>query len=242
MRRLILSLVLMAGAAFGQYRPVMVNTNTHVMVYAMTNGPVVLTNQVVGGNLTVSNLTITGDMALTNTTWDDLRFPVYGLSRAGNNDPQQVFNDGPSGNMEGIYFSPTVNQELFGAGQMDHAWARGTEISPHVHFHPTTTATGAVTWGVVVSYAAIGHAWTATVTQDVTYGWTTNSQWKYFLADFEPHFPVPTNATESFGIKFRVFRNATSTNDTYPGDAALDDVDIHYQQGKVGTPDEFPAP
>jgi hypothetical protein len=52
------------------------------------------------------------------------------------------------GGLEGYLFSATTLQRVFCNFHIDHDIARGTVLFPHIHWTPTTTATGVVRWGI----------------------------------------------------------------------------------------------
>jgi hypothetical protein len=231
MRAIFVAMIL-AGAATGEaasnWVPVAVNTNT-----GETRPQLAST--------VFSNVVISGDLTYTNTVWDDLTFPAYGLGRAGNADPDVVFNSGPSADMAGVLFDATADQEIFGKAQMRHSYKPRTALRAHWHWSPTTTGTGAVCWAISVSWAGIHSNFPASTLAGIaTNHVNAAAQWKHFISESVTITP-PAGAGESSILMFRAFRDADNPADTYPADADLLDVDFHFEINKPGTSDELPG-
>jgi hypothetical protein len=220
-----MTLFLAASAALGQstsnWTPLAVNTNTGAIKPA-------------GILLAFSN-----SISYLDTAWDDLTFPAYGLGRAGNNDPDVVYNRGPGGDMIGVLFDAAADQEMFGKAQFRHSYKPGTAVRPHFHYSPTTAGTGSVVWAVAYSWAPISSNFPATATVTMTNAINTPGQWAHLLAG-GVDIAAPPGAGESSIMLFRIYRDANNAGDTYPADVDLLDFDIHFQMDKIGTDDELP--
>ncbi|NIQ10462.1 MAG: hypothetical protein GWO10_16320 [candidate division Zixibacteria bacterium] len=176
------------------------------------------------------HLTLVGDA----TVWDDLRVPVYQTKLGGTKDPDfvKVLDDGAGS--QGVFaylFDKTTEEELYFAVQLPHAWKAGSSITPHVHWMPTDTDTGSVVWGIEYSWASINGTFgnTTLVTKtDAADGTADKHQMAVFSAI------SGTGHTASSMIICRVYRKAADAADTYNADAALIEVDFHYEVDKIG--------
>lgn len=178
--------------------------------------------------------------------WDDLVQPFVVRSTTGVNNPS---TGSWSDNMQGLLFSGSTMNQVWADYHITHTYAMGTNVFPHIHWLPTTTATGTVRWGVEYRYAK-GHgqqAFTAPVTFYIEHNIAS--------ASFEKHMVSEATDLQAFGagvlepdavIKIRFFRDAGHANDTYPDDVHAWQGDLHYQIGQLGTrnkePDFFVLP
>lgn len=172
--------------------------------------------------------------------WDDLIQSFVVKSTNGLNNP--TFGSW-GGNMQGLLFSPSEMNQVWADYHISHKYAMNTNVFPHIHWLPTTTATGVVRWGVEYRYAK-GHgqqAFSTPVTFYMEHTITSNS--------FETHFVTEASNEQSFGagvlepdtaIKIRFFRDAAHANDTYPDPVHAWQGDLHYQIGQLGTRNKAP--
>lgn len=171
--------------------------------------------------------------------WTDLRVPVSSTNKGGSKDPDflQIQDDGAGS--QGLFtyqFSPNTEEELYFVTQMPHGWVAGTNIDCHVHWGPTSANIGGVVWGVEYSIASAGEQLgpsTIIKNTDTTDG--TFPQNRYFDIQAIDMTGVDLSAL----IVCRVFRDATNVLDTYPDDAALFEIDFHYQQDALGSTTEL---
>ena len=148
------------------------------------------------------------------------------------------------GGLEGYGFSATAMNQVWVDFHVDHDYALGTNLYPHVHWTPTTTATGTVRWGVEYSVAK-GHqqaAFPATTTVYVEQTISTASQWTHFIAEVSDLNAIPgTNIEPDTVIKVRIFRDAAHPNDTYPGVVHAWQSDLHYRANRFATLNKAPS-
>lgn len=131
-------------------------------------------------------------------------------------------------------FAPDQNEELFFAAQMPHSWAEGTEIRPHIHWAPLEAGSGNVRWGLEYTIASPFEIFAETET---IYGTSTvQDPYAHQITDLDPDIDM-TGRNISSMLKARVFRDAV--NDTYNFEAALLEIDIHYQIDGLGSKEEF---
>jgi hypothetical protein len=172
--------------------------------------------------------------------WEDLRFAAVVSKLGGVKDPTLYqFIDNGSGST-GVFtykFNESTEEEIFFAVQMPHSWKIGSDISPHVHWTPTNTDTGAVVWGLEYTWASIGDTFPATTIITATDPADGSSE-GHQLAEFSDVTAAAISGVSSMML-VRVFRNATSAADTYDTAAALLEFDIHYQIDAIGSTDEY---
>ena len=151
------------------------------------------------------------------------------------------FRDNGAGS-DGVYsyaFDKASEEEVLFEVQVPHGLKPGTELRPHVHWSPgASTNTGKVRWGLEYTIANVYDVMPVT---KIIYADDVGSgvAYKHQLAAFAP---ITGSWTESLMMECRLFRNATdATNDTFDADAFLLEFDLHYDQDKLGTYDEYPT-
>jgi len=167
----------------------------------------------------------------TATMWDDLRFPAVSL-RAGSATPSwSTFKDGTNA----WHFSKVSDNEVEFAVQLPHAWLEGSDIEPHVHWCPSDTDTGDVTWKLEYTWANIFDTFGATTTIAVTDA-ADGTAYKHQLADFAAI--SGTGKTMSSMLICRLFRDVSDADD-YDNDAILLEIDFHIQIDSFGSKEEY---
>jgi len=183
----------------------------------------------------------------TFTNWDDMRIPVYSTKVGGSKEPGwgQLKDDG-SGS-QGVFtylFDDSTEEELYFAVQMPHSWKFGTDISPHVHWTPTVNggAGEVVSWGMEYTLSDIGGVYGNT---SIIYTYETIPGGDlvadtHYLSEF-PHIDMSGIDSVSAMLICRVFRDATGAGgtDDYGDDAALFEIDFHYQIDSLGSQLEY---
>lgn len=139
-------------------------------------------------------------------------------------------------------FVPDLVQSGYGNFHIDHDYAPGTAIYPHIHWAVDSNVVATVRWGVEWTYAK-GHGQMAFgPTQTFYMEQTTNGvPYTHYVTECSDLQAIPGTDIETDGfILLRIFRDATHPNDT------LDDLvfgialDLHYQASQLTTP--FKAP
>lgn len=169
--------------------------------------------------------------------WDDLRFPASAANPPGlASDPDYDTTSG------GWLFAATGTELLFFQGQLPHAYAEYTGITPHVHWMKTTSASGNVVWEFAYKKARIGEVMDAAFTT-VTASTTVNGTPDNDTAD--EHLITSFGEMEegSFEISdmllMKVSRLGGDGSDTYAADARLIEFDIHLRHDQLGSSGEF---
>jgi hypothetical protein len=190
------------------------------------------------------------DITLSDTVWDDLRVPALSTKSGGSKIPgtSKLVDDG-SGS-QGILtyvFDKATEEELYFAVQMPHAWKFETAIHPHVHWTPVADgAEGAkVSWGLEYSVAKIG---TTFPDSTIIYGDTATPNEdlianRHYLTEIGDGSGISMTGVDSVSpmILCRIFRDATGAGgtDDYDDDAALLEIDFHYEIDALGSRDEY---
>jgi hypothetical protein len=150
----------------------------------------------------------------------------------------------------GLYlysFSATQMREVFASMHIDHDYAIGTPMYPHMHFTVNSTASGVVRWGFEYSVAKGHQQATGSIYGPSTIVYVeqtingTTDQYKHFVAEVsEANAIPPTNLEPDTVILMRVFRDATHPNDTYPDAVFGIQTDLHYQTSRWATKNKSP--
>ena len=175
-------------------------------------------------------------LELQETVWDDLRTPSNSVKVQGSSGiPSYAqFADDGSGST-GVYtymFEPTDLNQVFFTIQMPHTYKEGTDLVPHVHWAPQSTNGGNCEWKMEYTIANIGTVFgdTATVTMlDAADGTINKHQ-------------VTTGATiDGSGMDIshmlvcRLYRDGGEGDDTFTGDAAFLEFDVHFEINTMGS-------
>lgn len=166
------------------------------------------------------------------TVWDDLRVPVSSIKRLGNSDPDwETFLNGTYG----LAFSNTVDQEVFFVVQIPHSWKLGSDLHPHVHWSPSNTNTGSVTWKLEYTIADITGTFGATSTLSVTDA-GDGTAYKHQLADLgDIDMSGYTDSGDvSIILVCRLYRDVDDGDD-YNADAFLHEIDFHFEKDMLGS-------
>jgi len=137
-------------------------------------------------------------------------------------------------------FSASTEEELYVTFHMNHDYAPGTAIFPHVHWTPSDASTGVVRWGIELTaakgYGAEAFTSTTTVYIDQEAGGVDR---QHNIAEVASGLLGGDIEVDTV-IMCRIFRDATHANDTYGADAFGICVDIHYQVDRNSTPQKNP--
>lgn len=132
--------------------------------------------------------------------------------------------------------------EAFASFHVDHDYALGTALYPHIHWAVQGTEVGTVRWGIEYTVAkghgqaAFGPTTTVYVEQS-----TDGTAYKHMIAEVSDANAIPgTNIEPDTLILCRFFRDGAHANDTLAADAFVFCVDLHYQADKATTPFKSP--
>lgn len=149
-----------------------------------------------------------------------------------------VFRDG----IHAFNFFAGEMSEAFASFHIDHDYALGTALYPHIHWAVNTTETGTIRWGIEYTLAkghgqmAFGPTTTVYVEQS-----SDGTQYKHYIAEVSDANAIPgTNIEPDTLILCRFFRDGAHPNDTLAADAFVFCVDLHYQADRAATPNKVP--
>lgn len=197
-------------------------------------------------NIVVDDIETSG-LNLSDTVWDDIRVPVLSTKTGGSKIPGlSKFIDDGSGS-QGILtyvFDDSIEEELYFAVQIPHSWKYGTDIHPHIHWSPTVSGSAGqvVSWGLEYSLAEATSIFPNSI---ILFGNTpmpeeTLVAKKHYITEFGIISMSGVTSVSSM-ILCRMFRDATGSGaiDDYPSDAAVFEIDFHYEIDAMGSRSEY---
>lgn len=196
------------------------------------------------GTMALSPTTLTAIGTDTSATygWRDLTAAFVVRGTGLNNPTWGTFRNG----IAGYLFSPSTMKEVWSNFHIDHDYAMGTVVFPHIHWAPNTTSTGTVRWGVEYTVAK-GHqqgadsTFGATTTVYINQTVSTPSQYQHFVAEVSLADAIPATLLEPDSvIMVRFFRDAANAADTFPDDVFGFFGDLHYQSNRFSTVNKAP--
>lgn len=141
-----------------------------------------------------------------------------------------------------LAFPAGAMTEVFGNFHVDHDYALGTALYPHIHWTTNSATTGTVRWGIEWTLAK-GH-------QQMSFGPTTTvyveqastgTPFMHYIAEVSDANAIPgTNVEPDTFILMRVFRDAAHPNDTFSDQVFGIALDLHYQADRATTPNKAP--
>lgn len=170
-------------------------------------------------------------LILSNTVWDDLRFPAQGINPAGAPAPPTV--DTADGT---LVFSASQTNIIAGIAQLPHQWKEGSTVNPHIHWCPSNTNTGNVLWRFEYEVQDIGGVFTGFTTVDTLEAGSgvAETHQIHSLGTIDM-----TGKKVSCVMKWKLSRIGGDGTDTFTGTARLLEFDIHYEIDSLGSSDEF---
>jgi hypothetical protein len=171
---------------------------------------------------------------LTDTVWEDLRFPAQSINPPGNVDDADIETTTGC-----LLFDAGSTEVCMGVAQLPHAWKQGSALHAHLHWTPTSTNTGNVYWRLDYQVKNIGETfdfsagWTTANTLDAADGVAGKHQ-IHELAEI-----TMTNKTVSCMLHWKLSRIGGDGTDTYTADARLLEFDIHYEIDAMGSSGEL---
>lgn len=169
----------------------------------------------------------------TATVFDDLRVSINATKSPAVNAP--TWTAYKSGEIL-AFADEAVNEEYVTfTVQMPHGWKEGSDITPHVHWVPSTddAADLYVKWGLTYSWANINDDFPAESTVYGTSEAINNEADKHVMTNMTAI--SGTGKTISSMLICKLFRNSSDAADTYDHDAYLLEFDIHYEIDTMGS-------
>lgn len=164
-------------------------------------------------------------------SWVDINIGTASLGRGAS--APDLIQIGPSGNIYAPGFDGGVlTEELFGAVELDHYWAEGTTIYPHIHWMPVDANAGNVVWQMNYNWIEEGDAMGADGLAVATAP-TPGIAWSNTRADLTAI--AGTGHTIGSQLAFRLFRDPGNVADTYASDAAALTIGFHVEKDSFGS-------
>ena len=162
--------------------------------------------------------------------WKDENFDVASYRATGVTPPDVITIPGTSINTVSFDGGTTI-EDVHVCKELNHDYKADTPIAFHVHWYPTTTASGNVKWQL--QYYITSQRLTTVVSglSSITQA-SDGVAWKMQTANF-PDIDLGSISSIGCQIHFRFFRNPTE--DTYPHEAAVATVGYHYQTDSRGS-------
>jgi len=162
----------------------------------------------------------------------DFNFDVAQL-RSGASAPDLIQFGSTGIDISGFDGNATLEQVDFGL-ELQHSWAEGTVIQPHVHWYPSTADAGNVIWYLEYSFTnptdAVAGASSLTInTGAIAAGGVA---WSNHFTNF-PTISLPALLIGT-QAHFKFYRNPTGS-DTYPADAAVATIGLHVILNTLGS-------
>lgn len=180
---------------------------------------------------------VDGEIVLngTATVFEDLRIPMTASKLGGSKDPGFTLFRNKAGS-QGVFcyqFDKVSEEELYFAVQLPHSYKLGSTIYPHAHWGVAGSVAGGTTvrWGLEYTWVDIDGTFAeptiiyTTATDPVT-------QYKHRLNSFTDIAGTGITGVSSMML-CRVFRDVA--NDNFDGDAALFEIDFHYEIDTMGS-------
>lgn len=187
------------------------------------------------------NQTFAGQIALSNTVWDDMRMGSFTAKLPTSNYPSwdKIADDGAGST--GIYgYNFSDGDYLFMQTQFSHKYKYGTDIHPHIHFLCDTDVDPSDNFGIGIEY--IWHNITDSITTstivETTIPTGVNSSYQHQLVELGSTDIDGTGKTLSSLFMCRIYRFAALT-DNYAGGVIITDFDIHFEMDAIGSDQEY---
>jgi hypothetical protein len=180
-----------------------------------------------------------GDVWYEDTFWDDMRVPGLQTTLLGLRDPEMLkfIDTGSSYGVWVYHFDPDAIEEVHFSVQLSHSYKEGTTIHPHVHWSPTTSGVGKVVWGFEYGWTNVGDPFPTNSTL-ITKGTTVSGAYhEQVVTEFDSIDGTGKNISSM--LVCRLFRYATHGQDNYDADAALLEIDFHYEINSPGSRQEY---
>lgn len=172
--------------------------------------------------------------------WRDLTSAITVRGNGSANPSWSTFRNGISA----YEFQTGRREEFWLTFHIDHDYAMGTKVFPHVHWSTNSTATGTVRWGIEYTVAK-GHAQssgsifgpTSIIYADTVV--SSGDQYKHFVTEISEANAIPATLLEPDSlILVRFFRDGVG--DSFPGSIHGFTADVHYQVARIATKNKSP--
>lgn len=163
------------------------------------------------------------------TNWNDLNLSINSLA-VGATAPANWTITGTSLVIKAFSGSGPA-ESAHGSLEILHDYKEGSDITPHIHWCPTTTASGDVRWQLEYAWVDNG-----TISTSTTIGVTVAAN-GVVGKEARTNFPAISGTGRHIGSRFvfRLFRDPAHVADTYGDAAGAFDFGIHYERDTIGS-------
>ena len=129
--------------------------------------------------------------------------------------------------------------EMFGNVEIPHDIYTGTwwVLWPHIHWMSSTTS-ATTTWVRRLDYTILTNNQMYSSTKTMTITIRGMTWWQQRISEFDPD--IPTTGLNLWDmISFRIYRDPTTTADTYNGSMCIQGLWFHYMKDWFGSRQEF---
>ncbi len=163
--------------------------------------------------------------------WEDLRVPVNAVKLGPTFPPGWITFNG--GDLLVLGFDDARDENIYFTVQLPHAYRQGTDLLCHIHWSPITTNGGDVFWEIEYQWANVGATFPASTVVGLVDA-ADGTAWKHQIHGIT----TITGAGKAISsmLVCRLSRQAgTEATDTHSGDAALLEIDFHFQVDAPGS-------
>lgn len=140
----------------------------------------------------------------------------------------------------GVYtliFGPNDLQEVFFSIQIPHSYVEGTDVYPHIHWEKLSSGSGDVLWGFEYVWTNVGGDRSDTSTLESTSIMVGSGDESHLVTSFSEI--DGTGKEISSMLSCRLYRDPTDAQDTFNGNVALYEFDLHFQINTFGSRERF---
>jgi len=218
-------------AHHSMHRIIAVDNSADVQTITVDSSNVTRIGDADGSNYTKIEADGTVEFNGDATVVEDVNFEAILLARAAAA-PDQISIFG-SGNIQGLAFDGNNRVEaLFGGGEIPHAYKEGSNLAPHIHWMPTTANAGNVKWFLEYNWQLNANTFGAPTTVSIVDA-ATGTAWDNIQTDIASI--SGTGMLFNSHFVFRLYRDPNDAEDTYPDDAVLLSIGLHYEIDTVGS-------
>jgi len=159
------------------------------------------------------------------TLYDDIDFE--GITLATGNSAPDLINFYGQGNIIGRSFDGgSTLEQLYGGGELLHFYKENGDVSFHVHWMPSTATAGTVKWFLEYTWYNMESLPQQPIVNTISVlDQAGGVAWFPRVVAF-PDISGQGKKTGSH-FRFRIYRNPSDVEDTYPNDAAFDSAGLH---------------
>lgn len=170
--------------------------------------------------------------------WKDLKASFSAAKTTQQNSP--TWEAWKGGIYEYSFSSNGTDEIVVTPFHIDHDYHPNSGMFFHIHWSPSTNATGTVRWGIEFVKAK-GHSQESFGATTIIYieEAVNGQQDIHFVSEYTELFAGGALEPDTL-IKARVFRDGTHPNDTYPDKVWGFMCDLHYQADRETTPQKSP--